>query len=253
MFFNSAISKLLIRKEKSAKDLDTLFIVAGCPGAGKSTVIKSAYILDIPIFGNDFHEKFLTTCRSPGFEEYEKYTDAKKYGSIFQARHLINLKKDPSPPDSLLLHVDLKGVVKTLGHATADQDKQKQIKRKLNLPNTENKIIDPNTCDLMIEAFLGNHFFKRFKYVLINTVLTDVERSSAQLAKRKFRGKNKKKLRNKWKHLGFSSAKLAQQFHKEVHKSWERNLHILKPEKIQFTSLSKNGDIMINNAQMPKE
>ena len=92
----------------------------------------------------------------------------------------------------MLLHVDLKGVVKTLGHATADQDKQKQIKRKLNLPNTENKIIDPNTCDLMIEAFLGNHFFKRFKYVLINTVLTDVERSSAQLAKRKFRGKNKK-------------------------------------------------------------
>ena len=78
MFFNSAISKLLIRKEKSAKDLDTLFIVAGCPGAGKSTVIKSAYTLDIPIFGDDFHEKFLTTCRSPGFEEYEKYTDAKK-------------------------------------------------------------------------------------------------------------------------------------------------------------------------------
>ena len=163
MFFNSSISKLLIRKEKSAKDLDTLFIVAGCPGAGKSTVIKSAYILDIPIFGDDFHEKFLTTCRSPGFEEYEKYTDAKKYGSIFQARHLINLKKDPSPPDSLLLHVDLKGVVKTLGYATADQDKQKQIKRKLNSPNTENKIIDPNTCDLMIKAFLGNQFFQKIQ------------------------------------------------------------------------------------------
>ena len=122
-------------------------------------------------------------------------------------------------------------MVKTLGHATADQDKQRLIKRKLDLPNTENKIIDPNTCDLMIKAFLENHFFERFKYVLIKTVLTDVERCSAQLAKRKFRGKNKKKLRNEWKHLGFSSAELDQQFHKEVHKSWERNLHILKPEK----------------------
>ena len=171
VFFNSAISKLSIQKEEPARDLDTLFLVAGCPGAGKSTVIKSAYIFDIPIFGNDFHEKFLTTCRSPGYEEYEKYADVKTYGSIFQTRHLINLKKDPSPPDSLLLHVDLKGVVKTLGHATADQDKQKQIKRKLNVPNTENKIIDPNRCDLMIEAFLGNHFFKRSKYVLILSLI----------------------------------------------------------------------------------
>jgi ABC-type methionine transport system ATPase subunit len=78
------------------KDLDTLFIVAGCAGAGKSTIIRTSHLLNLPLFGNDFHQKFRETCTSPNFDEYKGYTDAKKYGSIFQARHLTRLEQDRS-------------------------------------------------------------------------------------------------------------------------------------------------------------
>ena len=65
------------------KDLDTLFIVAGSAGAGKSTIIRSSFLLDIRLFGEDFHSKFQKTCTSPNHEEIKKYSDERELGSIF--------------------------------------------------------------------------------------------------------------------------------------------------------------------------
>ena len=36
-------------------------------------------------------------------------------------------------------------------------------------------------------------------------------------------------------------------FHKETYNSWERNLHILKPEKTFITSVSESDELFINN------
>ena len=229
------------------KDLDTLFIVAGCAGAGKSTIIRSAYLLDIPLFGDDFHQKFLTTCRSPNFEELKKYSEARQYGSIFQARHLTNLERDPSPPDSLLLHVDLKGVVRVLGHTAASKRDKKRIEEATNPPISQTKMIDPEICNLMTSSYLRNPLFKRFKKILINTVFTNFTDNAHQLLRRKFPLENNKKIAREWKNLGFKTADLAQEFHNEAYKAWERNLHILKPEKIFFTKVNSSGDLLINN------
>ena len=58
MFFNVKSPQKASKNKIQEKDLDTMFIVAGCPGTGKSTIIRSAYQFDIPLFGDEFHEKF---------------------------------------------------------------------------------------------------------------------------------------------------------------------------------------------------
>lgn len=230
------------------KDLDTLFIVAGCAGAGKSTIIRSAYLLDIPLFGEDFHQKFLTTCRSPNFEELKKYSEAREHGSIFQARHLTNLERDPSPPDSLLLHVDLKGVVRLLGHTAASNRDKKRIEEATNNPPiSKTKMLNPKVCNLMTSSYLRNPLFKRFKKILINTVFTEFTDNAQQLLGRKFPPGNTKKIAKEWRNLGFKTAESAKEFHNQAYKAWERNLHILKPERIFFTKVDSSGDLLINN------
>ena len=145
--------------EITKKDLDTLFIVAGCAGAGKLTIIRTSHLLNLPLFGNDFHQKFRETCTSPNFDEYKGYTDAKKYGSIFQARHLTRLEQDPSPPDTLLLHIDLKGVAKRLGYEAATKSGRERIKKRTTTPTPPSQMIAPDICDLMVSSYLKNPFF----------------------------------------------------------------------------------------------
>ena len=229
------------------KDLDTLFIVAGCAGAGKSTIIRSAYLLDIPLFGDDYHKKFLTTCRTQNFEELKKYSEARQYGSIFQARHLTNLERDPSPPNSLLLHVDLKGVVRVLGHTAASKRNKERIEEATNTPISQTKMIDPEICNLMTSSYLRNPLFKRFKKILINTVFTEFTNNAQQLLERKFPPENTKKIAKEWRNLGFKTAESAKEFHNQAYNAWERNLHILKPERILFTKVDSSGDLLINN------
>lgn len=108
-------------------------------------------------------------------------------------------------------------------------------------------MIDPETCDLMTSSYLRNPLFKRFKKILINTVFTNFTDNADQLLRRKFPPGTTEKIAREWRTLGFKTAELAQEFHNEAYKSWERNLHILKPEKIFFTKVAPSGDLLINN------
>jgi len=235
------------------KDLDTLFVVAGSAGAGKSTIIRSSYLLDIRLFGEDFHSKFQKTCKSPNYEEIKNYSDARKLGSIFQARHLRSLARDPSPPNSLLLHIDLRGVVNQLGYAAARRSHREQITKITETPIPQKLMAKPELCDLMITAYLSNPLFKRFDKVLVNTIVSSFTKNSEQLLKRNFPSKTEGNFHDKWKNLGFKERELAQKFHKEVYKSWERKMHILKPESIFFTKVDDAGNLLINNEIACKE
>ena len=228
--------KFQVDKSRQEKDLDTLFIIAGCPGAGKSTIVRSAYQLDIPLFGEEFHQQLLSTCRSPGFVEYDSYSDAIQYGSIFQARHLKNLRREPSPPNCLLLHIDLKGVIKFIGYRSARKKLRNQIKKSTILPVPQLQMIDPMICDLMISGYLSNPMFKRFNKVLINTVHTSFKNNSRQLYARISR-----------KYLGFSKVDLARRFHKEAYNAWYRNLYKLHPVRVDSTHVDSSGNLVVNN------
>ena len=99
----------------------------------------------------------------------------------------------------------------------------------------------------MASSYLKNPFFKRFNRVLINTIYTNFENNSQQLFERLLTRGSTKKVASKWKNLGFKSAKLASQFHKEAYDSWERNLHLVSPEKMFITSVSESDELFINN------
>ena len=199
------------------------------------------------MFGADFHQKFRKTCITPNFKEYKNYEKAIKQGSILQARHLIKLEQEPSPPDSLLLHIDLTGVIKGLGHAAASISNKERIERKTNIPTPRSNMIIPEICDLMISSYASNPFFKRFNNICINTICTNFRNNSLQLNTRKSLETKTEEASAGWENLRFKSAKSAKKFHKEAYNSWERNLHILQPEKILFTTISASGHLTINN------
>ena len=71
-------------KRSQKKDLDTLFIVAGCAGVEKSIIIRTSHLLNLPLFGDDFHKKSRETCTSPNFDEYKGYSDAKNMDRSFR-------------------------------------------------------------------------------------------------------------------------------------------------------------------------
>ena len=107
--------------------------------------------------------------------------------------------------------------------------------------------------DLMITAYLSNPLFKRFEKILVNTINSSFKQNSEQLLKRKFPSKTEGKLQDKWKKLDFKNGELVKHFRKEVHKSWERNIHILRPERIYLTKVDEAVDLLINNEIAYKE
>ena len=234
-------------QSSKTKDLETLFVVAGCPGSGKSTIIRSAYENNIAIFGEKYHQEFMETCNSPGFQEYKDYKDAKTNQSIYQARHINKLEKDPNPPKSLLIHIDLKGVVKQLGHLAGSEEDKKRISEKLEIPTRKERMIEEEICDLMISSFLNNHLFDRFQRILVNTVTTNIENCSRQLIRRRFLGQRKRKQREAMKNLGFESIEDARRFHERVYKSWDNNLKKLNPEQVRYIMVNDEGSLMSNN------
>ena len=108
-------------------------------------------------------------------------------------------------------------------------------------------MIAPDICDLMVSSYLKNPFFKRFNRILINTIYTNFENNSKQLFERLLTRGSTNKAASQWKNLGFKSANLASQFHKEAYNSWERNLYLLNPEKMFITSVSDSDELFINN------
>lgn len=222
------------------KDLGTLFIVAGAAGSGKSTIIRSAYQFNLQLFGKEFHNRFLQTSKSPDYQEYDDYEEAQSHGSIFQARHLKELAEDPSPPDLLLLHVDIHHVVQRLGYSVANDNSKRLIEKQTEIPTPINSQCDPDICDLMISSFLGHPFFLRFSKILVNTIDSTFHKSNKQFISRS-------KLQGKRSKLYGTNKSQARKAHQALHASWDRKIHILKPEKILYTKVDSSGSLFVNN------
>ena len=222
------------------QDLKTLFIVAGAAGSGKSTIIRSAYQFNIHLFGKEFHNQFLQTSKCPDHQEYDDYKDALSHGSIFQARHLHELAQDPSPPDTLLLHVDIHHVVQRLGYSLMDDNTKRMIEKQTKIPTSIDSQCEPDICDLMISSFLSHEFFRRFSKILVNTI-----DSTFQKCNKQFRSRSK--LQGKRSKLYGGNKSKGRKAHQAMYTSWNRNIHILKPEKILFTKADNSGSLFANN------
>ena len=126
------------------QDLQTCFIIAGYTGAGKSTIVRTSHELDIPLFGNEYHQRFRDTSRSSSHEENDNYDEAIKTSANFQGKHIRKLAKEQHPPKNILIQLDLKHVVHRLGHSAATKKAQKKIEKLTKIPTPRSKKIRSN-------------------------------------------------------------------------------------------------------------
>ena len=50
------------------------------------------------------------------------------------------------------------------------------------------------------------------------------------------------------KNLGFDSLENATKFHKSVYSSWEHNIKDINPERVQFMTVDKAGNLTLDNS-----
>ena len=88
-------------------DADTLMIVAGPCGSGKSSILQAAYKENLPLFGAGYQSCFRKSRKDKTYIEYPEFKKALRKKSFFQARHVKSLTLEDSLPRFVLLHVDL--------------------------------------------------------------------------------------------------------------------------------------------------
>ena len=95
------------RKYGIKPDADTLMIVAGPCGSGKSSILQAAYKENLPLFGAEYQSCFVKSCKDTTYVEYPDFKKSLRKKSFFQARHFKSLTLEDSLPRFVLLHVDL--------------------------------------------------------------------------------------------------------------------------------------------------
>ena len=226
------------KKGRNEKDLKTCFIIAGCSGAGKSTIVKHSHALDVKLFGKEFHEDFKKTRSGSPHQEFDKYSDAIRNGSTFEGRHIKNLKDEKDPPKHILMHVDLKLLIRTLGHRAASENDKRKIKSLTKFPTPHEDRVNPMVCDLLVSSFLKHQFFSKFDVIVINTVYIDWDKNYVQKMKR---DRPNEKIKSNKKSEIFSRE------HHAMYEAWERNIYLLKPSRIFFTTVCEDGGLYSNN------
>ena len=260
---NSSFFRVDNNVEPNAPDADTLMILAGPSGSGKSSILRAAYKENIPLFGVDRRACFRQSCEDKSFSEYYNYRDVLRKRSFFQTHHVKSLTLGHALPRFVLLHVDLYAVL--LGIDPSSYPRSLKIreawrafsaKRSGNmLPFSSRRskrsfasLQIPFENDQIMRAYLQYPFFKRFKRIVVNTVYCDFSVNARQLTGRKIKG-SAKTLSPQSRYKYFKAPDLmAQSIHQELYASWERNLSTLNPAAVFATQVSESGDLLLNGS-----
>jgi hypothetical protein len=98
-----------------------VFILAGCSGVGKTTLLRRAYHYGIPVFGEPSKDLFLAT--NPERISEQQVFEAALPTRLFQAKHVPLLLDFPQRPEFFLVHLDLLNLLMFLIADSAIQDK----------------------------------------------------------------------------------------------------------------------------------
>ncbi|WP_250398502.1 hypothetical protein [Synechococcus sp. MU1648] len=227
-----------IEYSSTAKDLKTCLIIAGCSGAGKSTIIKHSHTLDVNLYGQKFHEDFKKTRSGIPHQEYDDYIEAIKNGSTFEGRFINNLNNQKQLSKHILMHIDLKLLTAILGHHASGESDRRKITSITKIPVPRKKRADQKICDLMVSSFLKHQFFSRFENIIVNTIYTNSSKAYIQKMKRDCPEKNIKSQKE---------LKIYAREHRAMYRAWEKNIYLLKPSKIFFTTVGEDGNLYSNN------
>ena len=81
---NDSFFKVDNNVEPNAPDADTLMILAGPSGSGKSSILRASYQEKLPLFGPDDRASFRKSCKDKSFREYYNYKDVLRKRSFFR-------------------------------------------------------------------------------------------------------------------------------------------------------------------------
>ena len=260
---NSSFFRVDNNVETNAPDADTLMILAGPSGSGKSSILRAAYKENIPLFGVDRRACFRQSCEDKSFREYYNYRDVLRKRSFFQTHHVKSLTLGHALPRFVLLHVDLYAVL--LGIDPSSYPRSLKIREawrafsakrsgnRLHFSSRRSKrsfasLRIPYENDQIMRAYLRYPFFKRFKRIVVNTVYCDFSVNARQLTGRKIKGSAKAlSLQSRYKYFKAPDL-IAQSIHQELYASWERNLSTLNPAAVFATQVSESGDLLLNGS-----
>ena len=254
--------------ERDAPDADTLMILAGPSGSGKSSILQAAYKEKIPLFGVDHQACFRQSCKDKSFREYYNYRDALRKRSFFQTHHVKSLTLEHALPRFVLLHVDLYAALLGIDPSSYPRSlkareacrafwaKRNGNKSRLASKRGRRSFISlqiPSENDQIMRLYLQYPFFKRFQRIVVNTVFCEFSENAQQLTGRKAKRSAKAlTLQSRYKYFQAPDA-MAQSIHQELYASWERNLSILNPASISKTQVSESGDLLLNESLLVAE
>ena len=249
--------------EFNAPDADTLMILAGPSGSGKSSILRASYKEKLPLFGSDDRASFEKSCKDKSFREYYDYRVALRRRSFFQTHHVKSLTLEHSLPRFVLLHVDLYAALLGIDPSSYPRSlKMREAWRAFSAKRSGNmfpfsskrgrrsftSLQVPFENDQIMRLYLQYPFFKRFKRILVNTVSCGFSVNAQQLTGRKEKRSSKVLTsQSRYKYFQTPDA-IAQSIHQELYASWERNLSILDPAAVFTTQVSESGDLLLNGS-----
>jgi len=148
----------------------TLLILAGCSAAGKSTLLKAALELQLPIFGEAADPLFQTLSVPSRFpESLLSFEQTLAERTWFQAIHLNALDALPELPEVVVLHVDLLNVLALLCRDPSYFGLTADVAPGVTPPGLD-WLEERERVAALYRGFLSLPVFARFGHVVVNTL-----------------------------------------------------------------------------------
>jgi hypothetical protein len=209
-----------------------LFILAGYPWVGKTTLLINALKKGIPIFGERYDALFQETKVPVTFPEWAidpKETLAR--GSWFSDNHIPFLSQLGELPEHVVLHVDLAALVGPLSESQEFPPGMRAL-----LPRTLENLADDAHNELFFRHALSKGFFRKFDHVIVNTLIAPWETLAARWQRKGSKHNRKQGL------FDFKRPRI--DIYRSIYDSWLRAVSTLDPDLALMTEI-KEGRLSI--------
>ena len=210
-----------------------LFILAGYPASGKSTVLEKALANNWPLFGTRFNHQFQRTRLPPIYPEWRLSGDEiLSNGCWFGGRNIGFLNSLERLPDQVVLHLDLLHLATIWDHfPPLDEEALARFPRQASGLSSEIE------NDSFFALALGHELYRKFEHIIINTLYVPWETNARQwrdrLSKNPGLGDFKAPL--------FDPTRPMKGGHRELYSSWFGNLALLNPAEVYLTVNDSRG------------
>jgi hypothetical protein len=212
-----------------------LFILAGYPGVGKTTLLTMALRQQAPLFGEKYNALFQSTRIPTRFPEWAiSAQETLERGTWFSDRHIPYLSTLPELPAHVVLHIDL--VTQLTPSPTSSHCPAALIPL---LPRTPRSLADEAGNDHVFKHVLSIDFYRRFDCVVINTLYAPWRTIAHQWLARQRAQKLPSGRQGLFTHEG-----PGMDIHGAIYKSWLRSAAVLEPELMLFSRMEQGRLIM---------